>query len=72
MAIVTGSEPCVPITDMTRVGDTLQSAGSRLAEFVFQEVERRGDSVPYEVHMAALEIERAKQDWTAIRSKMKS
>lgn len=67
MALVAGSEPCVPISDMTRVGDVLQSAGSRLAEHVL----RQEAQVPYEVQMAALEIERAKHDWTAMRSKMK-
>lgn len=43
-------------------GDTLQSAASRLVEWVLQQ-----EGVPYETHMAALEARGAVAQWTEAR-----
>lgn len=45
------------------IGDQMQSAASRMAEYVRAQ---RGN-VPYEVLMAALEAESAVKDWTSLR-----
>jgi hypothetical protein len=49
---------------LTQIGDELQSAASRLAEWVGQNF---GD-VPYEVGMASLEARSAVEEWTELRS----
>lgn len=45
-------------------GDTLQSAASRMAQYVRD----RSGVVPYEVFMAALEAETAEDEWTDARA----
>jgi hypothetical protein len=55
------------------VGDTLQSEGSRLAEWAASIADgalspSTGANVPYEVRNAIWEIERAVEQWTMIRS----
>lgn len=47
---------------LIRPGDTLQSAASRLAEWV------RENDPPYEVRMAAIEAQRAVEEWTDART----
>lgn len=51
-------------TRYTAPGDKLQSAASRLAEWV----SAQGD-VPYEVRMAAIEARGAVRQWTLARSR---
>lgn len=46
-----------------KIGDQMQSAVSRLAEFI------REYDVAYEVEMAALEAAAAVKDWTELRRK---
>lgn len=48
-----------------QIGDTMQSAASRLAEWVREQVDHH--TVPYEVHMAALEAATAVEEWTELR-----
>lgn len=49
---------------LTQAGDTMQSAASRLAQWV----RAQGcESVPYEVWMAALEAESSVDHWTEAR-----
>lgn len=54
------------LADLRAVGDQLQSAASRLAEYVSS---LDYDEVPYEVSMAVSEARRAVADWTALRRK---
>lgn len=56
--------------NLTRVGDTLQSASSRMAAHITGQMHAHNHGVPYEVSMAALEADRAVADWTALRRKM--
>lgn len=61
----------VELPDLTTAGDTLQSAASRLAEYVLKLTrdDQNGQSVdvPYEVHLAALEAQTAVVHWTNAR-----
>lgn len=50
--------------DLIAVGDQLQSAGSRVAEWIKQ----HQLDVPYEVDMAALELASAVKWWTELRA----
>jgi hypothetical protein len=50
--------------DLRAVGDQMQSAASRLAEFVSS---LKYATVPYEVACAVYEAERSVQEWTALR-----
>jgi hypothetical protein len=52
------------VGDLCAAGDTLQSAASRLSEFV-----QKQQDVPYEVTMAAIEARDAARDWTDARVK---
>lgn len=57
---------------LQKAGDQLQSSASRMAEFLNEqgydyEDRLTGDSVPYEVRMAALEARRAVEAWTEAR-----
>jgi hypothetical protein len=58
------------LDDLRQVGDTLQSAASRLAEWAASARLASG-GVPYEVRGAIHEINRAVDQWTEIRSKSK-
>lgn len=48
-------------------GDLLQSEGSRLAEWVLEQVTLNPGSVPYEAHMAALGVGAGVAGWTEAR-----
>lgn len=69
MTAITG-ESCVPVGDLTRVGDVLQSAAARLATYLHRD-EALYLQLPYEEQMAVLEINRSESDWTAVRRTMK-
>lgn len=53
------------LEELRAAGDMLQSSASRLAEWVLEQ--QAGHQVPYEVHMAALEAEHARDKWTETR-----
>lgn len=55
------------VEELTKPGDALQSAASRMAEFVLKVAAYRY-VLPYEVHMAALEAQSAGDEWTAARA----
>lgn len=56
--------PVVVLSDLTRPGDAMQSALSRLSEWV------KKNNAPYEVFMACVEGDSAVNDWTETRRKM--
>lgn len=51
------------LRELQAPGDTLQSAASRMAQYVRD----RAGAVPYEVFMAGLEAETAVDEWTSAR-----
>ena len=51
--------------DMRRIGDSLQSEASRMADWFRQEQHRR--AFPYEIHMAVAAVERLVEEWTELR-----
>lgn len=54
---------------MIRSGDAMQSAASRLSEYIQDQWgDASGSNIPYEVRMAALEAESAINDWTEART----
>lgn len=58
-------------SDLRATGDAMQSALSRLAEYIYGETNVEGrartDKPPYEVQMAALEGKSAVDQWTELR-----
>lgn len=53
---------------LRQVGDQMQSAGSRVAEWMAEQIENPDvDVLPYEVRMAYLELTAAIHHWTEIR-----
>lgn len=58
------------LVDLRKIGDTLQSEASRLAEFLTEmNKDPEREILPYEVHMAVLQVKLSVEDWTATRRK---
>lgn len=64
-AALDGECPVCFNPDLTAAGDTLQSAASRMAEWI----NKQGTEVPYEVLMATFEARTAIDKWTDARRK---
>lgn len=62
-AALDGECPICFHRDLTAVGDRMQSAASRMAEWI----NKQGAHVPYEVLMATLEARTEIDKWTDIR-----
>jgi hypothetical protein len=63
-AALDGECPICFYNDLSAVGDRMQSAASRLAEWVLEQYEK-----PYEVMMAAIETRAEVEKWTEIRKR---